>query len=86
MADGSKWYRHTNWARLIALAVLAGLILAVLTGVSALLFVFVWDQNPLFPCRFDRFSCQALLSRLLLPFPDPNLCNLARNAVSRSFE
>lgn len=71
-----KWYRDVRWLRVLGLAVLTGVILAVLMGVSGLVFVRVYDETLITPCQFDRLSCQVPSSRLHLPFPDPNVCNL----------
>lgn len=63
---------------LVALAVMQGCIIGVVVGVSFLLFTGRLAEYPMLTCQFDRFACQASFSRLLLPFPAPNECNLTR--------
>lgn len=71
-----KWYRDVRWLRVLVLAVMTGVILATLIGVSGMVFVKVYDETLITPCQFDRLSCQVSSSRLHLPFPDPIVCNL----------
>jgi hypothetical protein len=65
--------------RILLLAALQGILIGVAMGVSLLIFLGRLDEYLIPACEFDEKSCQASLSRLLLPFPAPFLPNCQQN-------
>lgn len=72
-----KWYKDVRWLRVLSLALLLGIVIAGFLGVLVAVVVRFPVETP---CKQDvlkPYFCQASFSRLLLPFPDPNVCKVA---------
>lgn len=57
--------------KVLALAVVQGLVIGTCLGVSVLIFIGRLDEYLVPVCEFDRAGCQVALTSAALPFPRP---------------